>query len=108
MIDYKLSDAEQETVINKGGDTTFIYDEAEPIVEIYTASRREMNRFDKLCTQFPLEYKCVWTDSQIMGDGRPMAKRYTMPAKLLRYGKPASEAKKAAARANVAKINSKL
>ena len=108
MLDYKLNDAEQETVINKGSETTIRYDKVEPVAEIYTASRREMNRLDKLCKQYPDIYKCIWIDTQIMGDGRPMGKRYTMPIKILRYGKPASEAKKAAARENASKINSKL
>ena len=107
MLDYKLSDIEQETVINKGEDTTIRFDESEPVAEIYTASRREMNKLDKLCEQYPDTYKCVWIDTQIMGDGKPNAKRYTMPVRLLRYAKPASEAKKAAARNNVSRINSK-
>lgn len=52
MLDYKLNDAEQETVINKGSDTTIRYDEVEPVAEIYMISRHT-------ASGIPLQRSCL-------------------------------------------------
>ena len=99
MLSYKPCNDEQETLI------TFYRGDGD--ASIYTADRQMMKKFDALCAGYPDDYECTWTDTQILGDGLPMAKRYRMPLKLLRFGKPASDAQRSAARNNLNKINSK-
>lgn len=98
MLNYRLSFAERET--------TFVHCRADSDATIYTSDRARMAKLDKLCAKFPGVYQCVWTDTQILGDGLPMGKRYSVPSKLIRFGKPASEAQKAAGREKAAKMNS--
>lgn len=95
---YKLAAAEQET--------TFVHCHGDIEATVYTSDRARMVKLDALCEQFPDVYRCVWVDSQIMGDGLPMGKRYSIPARYVRFAKPASAAQLAAARAGMAKINS--
>ena len=81
------SKAEQETSI--------VWDEDEKVAHIYTASAVTMRKLDKLCAAHPIEYKRTWTEKT--GE-RIMAAKYTVPSKFIRFGKPASEAKREAAR----------
>lgn len=99
MLNYRLSSAEQETTL------TYTRTDAEAVM--YTSDRLRMAKMDKLCQQHPEAYRCIWIDDQILGDGLPMAKRYSVPVKLLRFAKPATEAQKAAGRRNLARISSK-
>jgi hypothetical protein len=73
-----ISRAEQETSI--------VWEEEEKIANIYTCSTVTMRKLDKLCEQFPDEYKCIKTIKY--------QKKYTVPARYIRFGKPASEAMK--------------
>lgn len=108
MLNYNLSLEEQETLINMdNGNTSIMSDRSEPTASVYTADRNRMKKLDKLCEQYPEEYVCYWTDTQIMKDGKPVGKRYYVPTHLIRFAKPASKAQKEAARANMSKINSK-
>ena len=95
---YRLTAAEQET--------TFVHCRSDVEATIYTSDRARMMKLDKMCEDFPDVYRCVWVDSQIMGDGLPMGKRYSIPARYVRFAKPASQAQLAAARAGMARINS--
>lgn len=61
-----------------------------------------MKKLDRLCEQHPDTYKCIWADEHIMADGIPMGKRYSVPKKLVRFGKPTSEARREAARKSFA------
>ena len=85
------SRAEQETSI--------VWDEEEKVAHIYTASPVTMRKLDKLCASYPDEYKCLWVEK---AGERITAAKYAAPSKRIRFGKPASEAKREAAR-NAAK-----
>ena len=85
------SRAEQETSI--------VWDEEEKVAHIYTASPVTMRKLNKLCASYPDEYKCLWLEK---AGERITAAKYTVPSKRIRFGKPASEAKREAAR-NAAK-----
>lgn len=70
-------------------ETTVTFNDAERMVNIYSASPVVMRRLDKLCENFPDVYKCIWTE-----DGGT-AKKYTVgDKKYIKFGKPASEAMK--------------
>ena len=75
-------------------ETSIVFDEDEKIAHIYTASPVTMRKLDKLCEQYPDEYKRVWTE----GDAKVTAAKYTVPSKRIRYGKPANKARQSAAR----------
>ena len=97
---YRLNSTEQETIIR--------YSRDESSATVYTSDRLVMARLDKLTQQFPDDYKCIWSDPQILGDGLSMGKKYTLTnKKRVRFTKPASRAQRAAGKANLAKINSK-
>jgi hypothetical protein len=83
---YKLSKAEQETIIR--------WDAEERIAHIDTAYPPMIDKLDKLVEAFPDTYRCVFVDELYH------AKKYRAPASFIKFGKPASEAQKAAARAN--------
>ena len=92
---YRLPLAEQETTV------TMI--RAEHTASIYTSDRLVMARLDKLCAEFPETYKCIWVDTQIMGDGLPMSKKYEAHKKYVKFRRPVSQAvieRNARARAN--------
>lgn len=86
MSEYRLTRAEQETTIT--------WDEEEKIARIYTASPVTMRKLDKLVEEFPDDYQLTQTFIN------PAAKRYTVPARYIRFGKPASEARREANRRN--------
>lgn len=88
---YKLTRTEQET--------TIVWDAENRIAKIYTCDPVTMRKLDKLSAAYPDEYRCIWQD-----DKYP-AKRYTVSSKYIRFGKPASEAQKAAAKINSAARN---
>ena len=75
-------------------ETNIIWDDDEKVANIYTASPVTMRKLDKLCEQYPDEYKRVWTE----GDAKVTAAKYTVPCRYIRFAKPASEAKRNAAR----------
>jgi hypothetical protein len=78
-----LTRAEQETVIR--------FDAEEQIAHIDTANPATIRKLDKLAAEHPDTYRCVRVDPEYL------AKRYTVPASFVRFGKPASEARKAQA-----------
>lgn len=83
---YKLCKEEMETVVSwcAAGSTANI-DCADPAV---------IRKLDRLVEQFPDTYRCTRVDSTCL------AKMYTVPARFIRFGKPASAARKEAARKN--------
>lgn len=84
--------AEQETVIR--------FDAEENIAHIDTATPAVIRKLDKLAEAFPDTYRCVRVDAGYY------AKRFTVPASFIRFGKPPSKARKAAGRALASTINS--
>ena len=96
MLDHRLTREEQEL--------TLTICRADDDVQVYTSDRIYLRKLDRLCELFPGEYRCVWTDNQVLGDSLPMGKRYTFPRRFLRFAAPPSEAQRAAARANAAKM----
>ena len=82
MINYTRAEME----------TSIVWDEDEKVAHIYTASPVTIRKLDKLCELCPDAYKCVWIE-----DGGK-AKKYTVASRYIRFGKPASEAKRNAAR----------
>lgn len=88
------SRAEQETSI--------VWDEELKVARIYTASPISMRKLDKLCEACPDEYKQTWTETD--KKGRVTAAKYEVTAKLIKFAKPASEARRNAARERFARI----
>ena len=79
-----LIKAEQETVIR--------WDAEEGIAYIDTATPVVIRKLDKLVEEHPEAYRCVRVDSLYF------AKRYTVAASYIRFGKPASAARREAGR----------
>ena len=92
------SRAEQETSI--------VWDEEQKVARIYTASPATMRKLDKLCEVCPDEYTRTWTETD--KKDRVTAAKYEVAAKLVKFGKPASEARKEAGRRAVAAMREKL
>lgn len=83
---YKLTKDEQETVIGwSAADSTATIDTADPAM---------IRRLDRLVEEYPEVYACTRVD-HVCGD-----KRYTVPARFIKFGKPASAARREAARRN--------
>ena len=91
---YTVSVEEQETTIRMG--------RGEKTAQIYTSDRRMMAKMDRLVEHYPEDYKCVWVDEVIMGDGLPVGKKYAVTVKLVKMGKPTSEARREAGRRAIA------
>ncbi len=86
MTKYNRCRAEMETTIR--------FDAEEKTAHIYTADPVYLRKLDKLTETNPESYRLIWTEP---GGG---AKKYEAPARLIRFGKPASEAQKESARRN--------
>lgn len=71
-------------------ETTVVWDEEDKVARIYTASPVSMRKLDKLCKDYPREYRKVWEEKD--KDGRVTAARYETGCKRIRFVKPASEA----------------
>jgi len=85
-MNYKLTKVEQETQI--------FWDASDNIAHIYSSNPTVIHRLDKLAEAYPYTYKCIWEDSLYK------ARKYTVDAKHIRFGKPASEKQIAAAKEN--------
>lgn len=73
-------------------ETTIVWDEEEKVARIWTASPVSMRKLDKLCGEFPGEY--VKMSEERDGDGRVVAARYRTGCKRVKFGRPASEARR--------------
>ena len=82
-----LTREEQETTIN--------FDAASQTASVYTCHPGTIKKMEKLSNEFPEVYKRVKVD-------RWGGYWYEMPVRLLRFGKPASEAQREASRQNIA------
>lgn len=83
---YKLSKAAMETHI------TWNAEQKQAIV--YTCDPATIRKLDKLASICPEAYRCIWEGEN------PTAKKYALPARYVRFGRPASEAVIAANRNN--------
>ncbi len=90
---YKLSKAEQETIIR--------WDAEERIAHIDSAQRSMIAKLDKLVEAYPDTYKCVFEDKFFH------AKKYTVPASFISFRKPASKVQKETARERMKVIREK-
>ena len=73
-------------------ETNIVWDDEYKIAEIYTASPITMRKLDKLCQECPEAYERFWTENN--SDGRITAAKYSVHSKYIRFGKPATEAKR--------------
>lgn len=83
-------------------ETSIVWDEEEKVARIYTASPVSMRKLDRLCEEFPNEYKRVWVEGT---EGQVTAAKYETPSKRIMFSRPASEARVMANRRNLSKIN---
>lgn len=84
-------------------ETSIVWDEEEKVAHIYTASPVSMRRLDRLCEEYPDEYKRVWVEGT---EGQVTAAKYETPSKRIMFSRPATEVQNAARRRNLSKINS--
>ena len=84
MQEYRRCRAERETTIR--------FDAEEKTAHIYTADPVYIRKLDKLTETNPESYRLTWTEP---GGG---AKKYEAPARLIRFGKPTTEAQREAGR----------
>ena len=87
-MNYTRSRIERETVIR--------FDEFDRTAHIYTASPAVIRRLDRLAAALPTVYRCIWRE-----DGDTAARFVLSDCRLIRFGRPASDRQKAAARANL-------
>lgn len=72
-------------------ETSIVWDEEEKVARIYTCSPVSMRKLDKLCQDYPAEYRKVWEEKD--PDGRVTAARYQTGCKRVKFARPASEAR---------------
>jgi len=83
---YKLTKEEMETTVNWcAADSMATIDCADPAI---------IRKLDRLVEQYPDVYKITRVDQTCL------AKMYSIPARFIRFGKPASAAQREAARLN--------
>ena len=92
MAKISISRAEMETHIT--------WDAEQKQATLYTCDPVTMRKLDKMVNTCPDVYKCIWEGQN------PTAKRYTFPARFVRFGKPASEAQITARQHNMQKAMS--
>ena len=73
-------------------ETSIVWDEEEKVARIYTASPVSMRKLDKLCADYPAEYRKVWEEKD--AEGRVTAARYQTGCKRVKFARPASEARR--------------
>ena len=83
---YQLTREEQETTIN--------WCAADSTANIDTADPSMIRKLDRLVEEYPGIYKCTRVDTTCL------AKMYSVPARFIRFGKPASAARQEASRRN--------
>ena len=86
-------------------ETSIVWDEAERIARVYSASPRTMRKLDALVEKFPDVYRRTWTEET---GGNITAAKYEFDTRFVRFGKPASEARIAAGKRAAFKMHSAL
>lgn len=75
-----LSRAEQETIV--------LWDAESQTAIIDTAMPSLIRKLDRLAAQYPNTYRCIFTDDVFN------AKRFSVPAQFIRFGKPTSKTRR--------------
>lgn len=73
-------------------ETSIVWDEEEKVARIYTCSPVSMRKLDRLCEDYPAEYQRVWVEKD--EGGRVTAARYQTGCRRVKFGRPASEARR--------------
>ena len=73
-------------------ETSIVWDEDGKVARIYTASPVSIRKLEKLCANYPQEYCRLFAETD--GNDRITAAKYEVGCKYIRFGKPASEARK--------------
>ena len=66
-------------------ETSIVWDEESKKAKIYTASPVTMRKLDRLCEQYPNEYKQTMAEAD---GGKITAAKYEVPKGFIRFGKP--------------------
>ena len=82
-----------------------MWDEDEKIARIYTSSPVSIRKLEKLCAEYPGEYRRTFAETD--GEDRIMAAKYEVGCKYIRFRKPASEAMKEQGRINAQRMREK-
>lgn len=84
-------------------ETSIVWDEDEKTARIYTASPVNIRKLEKLCGQYPTEYRR--TSAETDAEGRITAAKYETYKGYIRFGKPRniSDEQRDAARERFAK-----
>lgn len=88
------------TLTQEERETTIRFDPVEKVAHIYSSDPVYIRKLDKMTASNPDEYKLIYRDEY--------GARYTAPARLIRFGKPASEARRQAARQNAQSMRKNL
>ena len=73
-------------------ETSIVWDAEEKIAHIFSANPVTIRKLDKPAAEYPGVYECRRIDPA------NECKQYTVPARCIRFGKPASEARREAGR----------
>ena len=71
-------------------ETSVVWDEEEKVAHIYASSSVSLRKLERLCEQYPEEYRRVWEERD--EEGRLTAAKYETGCKRVRFSKPASDA----------------
>ena len=71
-------------------ETSIVWDEEEKVAHIYASSSVSLRKLERLCEQYPEEYRRVWDERD--EEGRLTAAKYETGCKRVRFARPASEA----------------
>ena len=72
-------------------ETSIVWDDEEKVTRIYASSTVSLRKLERLCEQFPEDYRKVWEERD--ADGVLTAAKYQTGCKRVRFVKPASEAR---------------
>lgn len=84
-------------------ESSIVWDEDTKTARIYTASPVTMRKLDRLCAECPETYQRTWAEKT--GDSITAAK-YEMPARFIRFGKPATAAQIEAGKRAIVRLRS--
>ena len=83
-------------------ETSIVWDEDGKVARIYASSTVSIRKLNRLCERFPDAYRRVWEEKD--AEGNVTAAKYETACRMIRFGKPASEAKMEAARRNAERM----
>lgn len=80
----------KSSITRRETETHITWDAEQKQATVYTCDPATMRKLDKLVRECPEAYRCIWEGEN------PTARKYTFPARYVRFGKPATEARIAA------------